>query len=55
MKEHNKNIQLQYEQFDRRERPHKLYGQNPKVYNYYNHLNHEKIMREKELERIMID
>lgn len=43
----NVNMQYQYQQFDKRNRPHKYYGQNPNVYNYYKRLEEEKNMKEK--------
>ena len=43
----NVNMQYQYQQFDKRNRQHKYYGQNPNVYNYYKRLEEEKNMKEK--------
>lgn len=51
----NLNMQYQYEQFDKRNRPHKYYGQNPNVYNYYKRLEEEKSMKEKELQYLMVE
>ena len=34
----NVNMQYQYQQFDKRNRANKYYGQNPNVYNYYKRL-----------------
>lgn len=33
----------------------KLYSQNQKIYEYYNHLEHERMMKEKDLEQKMVD
>jgi len=33
----------------------KVYSQNLKIYDYYSHIEHERQMREKEIEQKMID
>ena len=51
----NVNMQYQYQQFDKRNRANKYYGQNPNVYNYYKRLQEEKNMKEKELEYLIVE
>lgn len=41
----NENMQYQFDQFDRRNKNHKQFGQNPRVYDYYRRLDQEKNMK----------
>ena len=51
----NSNIQYQYERFDRRNSNAKRYGQNENVYNYFQRLDQEKAIKEKELDHLLVD
>ena len=42
----NLNMQYQFEQFDKRnQRNNKKFGQNPRVYDYYQKIDHERALR----------
>ncbi len=41
----NMNMQYQFDQFDKRNRNNKQFGQNPRVYDYYRRLDQEKTMK----------
>lgn len=49
------NNQYQYDQFDKRNRSGKHYGQNQRVYDYYNQINYDKTMKERQLEQIIVE
>ena len=44
---HNDNINMQYQfdQFDKRNKSNKHYGQNPRVYDYYKKIEQEKTLK----------
>jgi len=41
----NMNMQYQFDQFDKRNKNNKYYGQNPRVYDYYRKIEHEKTLK----------
>ena len=41
------NNQYQYDQYNKRNKSAKFYGQNQKVYEHYSYINHEKSMKER--------
>ena len=41
----NLNMQYQFEQFDKRNQRNKKFGQNPRVYDYYQKIDHERALR----------
>lgn len=51
----NENMQYQFDQFDRRNKNHKQFGQNPRVYDYYRRLDQEKNMKQKQLQHLIVE